>query len=154
MPSIVIISIMYLKLKFSGVPKKEEYKTRLRKLNWAVLIWSVGRLLRAVTSLWDMNAFSAMVLEMRTFEQADVQVNKKTNFIGMTLQEDQLNLLIPMSLIVVYLFVEIVPIWITSDGNFIDIFLNPNFLMEQKDLIAPLLLQEEASQKKLLDQAA
>jgi hypothetical protein len=33
LPSVVVISIIYLKCKFSGIPKRDEYKTRLKKLN-------------------------------------------------------------------------------------------------------------------------
>jgi hypothetical protein len=45
-----------------------------------------------------------------------------------------------MSLILIFLVVEIWPIWIVLDGNFVDIFLKVSVLIEQKDLKAPLLL--------------
>lgn len=52
-PGILVMSIFYLKCKFSGVPKRDEYKSRLRKLNWVVALWSCARLIRAISSLWD-----------------------------------------------------------------------------------------------------
>lgn len=47
-----------------------------------------------------------------------------------------------MSLIVIFLLVEIWPIAYTLDGNFVDVFLKYMALIEQKDLIAPLMLQD------------
>ena len=44
-----------------------------------------------------------------------------------------------MLLIVIFLIVEIWPIWVILDGNFVDIFLKYSVLIEQKDLKAPLL---------------
>ncbi len=35
-----------------------------------------------------------------------------------------------MALIVVYMIVEILPIWIVLDGNFIDIFIKFSFLID------------------------
>jgi hypothetical protein len=40
------------------------------------------------------------------------------------------SLVIPMSLIVIFIFVEIWPIWYVLDGNFIDIFLKYSVLIE------------------------
>ena len=45
-----------------------------------------------------------------------------------------------MMLIVCYVLVEIVPIWLVLDGNFVDIFLKFDALF--KDLISPLLLND------------
>ena len=45
-----------------------------------------------------------------------------------------------MSLIVIFILVEIWPIAYTLDGNFVDVFLKYMVLIEQKDLIAPLML--------------
>ena len=45
-----------------------------------------------------------------------------------------------MMLIVCYTIVEIVPIWLVLDGNFVDIFLKFDALF--KDLISPLLLSD------------
>jgi hypothetical protein len=45
-----------------------------------------------------------------------------------------------MTLIVEYIIVEILPIWIVLDGNFVDIFIKFSVLIEQKDLMAPLLI--------------
>lgn len=45
-----------------------------------------------------------------------------------------------MMLIVIFLVVEIWPMWVVLDGNFIDIFIKYQVLIEQKDLRAPLLL--------------
>ena len=64
MPISVLISILYLKCKFSGVPKRDEFKHRLKKLNMAVLIWSMSRFIRAISSLWDANLFFGMMLEL------------------------------------------------------------------------------------------
>ena len=50
-----------------------------------------------------------------------------------------------MALIATYLIVEIIPIWIVSDGNFVDIFLKTEYLMEQKDLVRPLLDESNPS---------
>lgn len=49
-------------------------------------------------------------------------------------------LIIPMVLILIFLIVEIWPIWVVLDGNFVDIFLKVSVIIEQKDLKAPLLL--------------
>ena len=56
--------------------------------------------------------------------------------------EEKVSLIIPMSLIVIFMLVEIWPIFYTLDGNFVDIFLKYTALIEQKDLIAPLMLQD------------
>lgn len=45
-----------------------------------------------------------------------------------------------MVLIVIFLVVEIWPIWVVLDGNFVDIFIKYEVIIEQKDLKAPLLL--------------
>jgi len=47
-----------------------------------------------------------------------------------------------MFIIVMFLIVEVWPLWYVLDGNFIDIFLKYRVLLEQKDLLSPLLLQE------------
>lgn len=39
-----------------------------------------------------------------------------------------------MMLIVIFLVVEIWPMWVVLDGNFIDIFIKYSVLIEQKDL--------------------
>ena len=52
-PGLTIVLVFYLKCKFSGIPRKDEFKNRLKKLNWAVTIWSFTRITRAITSLWD-----------------------------------------------------------------------------------------------------
>jgi hypothetical protein len=41
-----------------------------------------------------------------------------------------------------FLIVEVWPLWYVLDGNFIDIFLKYRVLLEQKDLLSPLLLEE------------
>ena len=64
MPTSVLISILYLESKFSGWPKREEYKHRLNRLNIGVFIWSISRYMRAVSSLWDANLFFGMMLEL------------------------------------------------------------------------------------------
>jgi hypothetical protein len=46
-----------------------------------------------------------------------------------------------------FLVVEIWPIWVVMDGNFVDIFLKHSVLIEQKDLMAPLLLASDAGNK-------
>jgi hypothetical protein len=45
-----------------------------------------------------------------------------------------------MLIIVMFLIVELWPLWFVLDGNFIDIFLKYRVLLEQKDLLSPLLL--------------
>lgn len=45
-----------------------------------------------------------------------------------------------MLIIVMFLIVEIWPLWLVLDGNFTDIFLKYSVLLEQKDLLSPLLL--------------
>jgi len=47
-----------------------------------------------------------------------------------------------MFIIVMFMIVEVWPLWYVLDGNFIDIFLKYRVLLEQKDLLSPLLLQE------------
>lgn len=47
-----------------------------------------------------------------------------------------------MFIIVMFLIVEVWPLWHVLDGNFIDIFLKYKVLLEQKDLLSPLLLQD------------
>ncbi len=47
-----------------------------------------------------------------------------------------------MYIIVMFLIVEVWPLWYVLDGNFIDIFLKYRVLLEQKDLLSPLLLEE------------
>ncbi len=47
-----------------------------------------------------------------------------------------------MYIIVMFLIVEVWPLWYVLDGNFIDIFLKYRVLLEQKDLFSPLLLEE------------
>jgi hypothetical protein len=47
------MSLVWLKCKFSGVPRIDEFKSKLSKLLMAVLVWSFARLFRGITSLWD-----------------------------------------------------------------------------------------------------
>ena len=65
LPTVMVAFIIYLKCKFSGVPKREEYKSRLDKLECAVMIWSFTRFVRAVSRLWDVNLFFGMMLELK-----------------------------------------------------------------------------------------
>ena len=65
LPTVMLTFIIYLKCKFSGVPKREEYKSRLDKLECAVMVWSFTRIVRAVSSLWDVNLYFGMMLEMK-----------------------------------------------------------------------------------------
>ena len=64
LPLIMIISVIYLRFKFSGIPKRDEYKSRMKKLHWAVILWSVMRLTRAITSIWDINILFGMFIDM------------------------------------------------------------------------------------------
>lgn len=137
-PCLLSCWVLYLKCKFSGVPCKEEYKKRLSKLNYAIVVWTVGRFLRAVSSLWDTKALMEMMLELRFRQQRsgtpeNADATKDSN-------SDRQGLIVPMLLIVCYVIVEIIPIWTVLDGNFVDIFLKFDVLV--KDLIAPLLLQD------------
>lgn len=77
MPAILVTSIFYLKCKFSGVPKRDEYKSRLRKLNWVVALWSLARLIRAISSIWDVNLFFGMMIEMNKPAGADGSAQNK-----------------------------------------------------------------------------
>ena len=140
LPGIVLISIMYLQCKFSGVPTINEFKSRFKKLHFAVLIWSFTRLARAISSIWDINILFGMMLEIKTSgknevhnHQLDIQQIKNNTAILVT----------PMCLIVLFFLVEIWPIWYVLDGNFVDNFLRPDVLIEQKDLgnlTTPLLV--------------
>lgn len=64
-PCLLSCWVLYLKCKFSGVPCKEEYKKRLKKLNNAIFVWTLGRFLRAISSLWDTKALMEMMIELR-----------------------------------------------------------------------------------------
>ena len=64
LPSLAVLSVFYLQCKFSGVPKRDEYKSRLKKLHVAVIIWSITRFARAVTSLWDINLLFGMMINI------------------------------------------------------------------------------------------
>lgn len=63
-PCLLIIWVLYLKCKFSGVPCQDDYKKRLRKLNSAIFVWTIGRFLRAVSSLWDTKVLMLMMFEL------------------------------------------------------------------------------------------
>ena len=81
-----------------------------------------------------------MMLEIKTSgknevhnHQLDIQQIKNNTAILVT----------PMCLIVLFFLVEIWPIWYVLDGNFVDNFLRPDVLIEQKDLgnlTTPLLV--------------
>ena len=133
-PCLLSCWVLYLKCKFSGVPCKEEYKKRLKKLNNAIFVWTLGRFLRAISSLWDTKALMEMMIELR---QTDTHKKEIKDSGSVT---DEKGLIVPMLLIVCYILVEIIPIWTVLDGNFVDIFLKFDILV--KDLIAPLLLQD------------
>jgi hypothetical protein len=64
LPSLAIIGILHLMCKFSGIPKREEYKSRLKKLQWASLMWSITRFIRAITSIWDINMLFGMMVNI------------------------------------------------------------------------------------------
>ena len=124
LPSLAVISVMYLQCKFSGVPKRDEYKSRLKKLHVAVIIWSITRFARAVTSLWDINLLFGMMVNI-----SDPNGVKESNHKDMYTNDTTI-LIIPMLLIVIFLVVEIWPIWVILDGNFVDIFLKYSVLIE------------------------
>jgi len=79
-----------------------------------------------------------MMLEIRN-QKGNENVTHIVKENGINLDDGAL-LIIPMLLIVLFLVVEIWPIWIVLDGNFIDIFLKYQVLIEQKDLMTPLML--------------
>jgi len=79
-----------------------------------------------------------MMLEIRN-QKGNENVTHIVKESGINLDDGAL-LIIPMLLIVLFLVVEIWPIWIVLDGNFIDIFLKYQVLIEQKDLMTPLML--------------
>lgn len=120
-PSLVLMSLVWLKCKFSGVPRIDEFKSKLAKLLMAVLVWSFARLIRGITSIWDIELLFGMMFEIHTVPE--VEERKDTSV-----------LFIPMALIVMFLVVEIWPIWVVLDGGFVDIFLKQSVLIEQKDL--------------------
>jgi len=132
-PSILVMSIFYLKCKFSGIPKRDEYKSRLRKLNWVVALWSFARLIRAISSIWDVNLFFGMMLEMNKpskAEKAEEIKDMSSEDTDPKKEDGGVNLAAPMTLIVIFLVVEIWPIWLVLDGNFVDIFLKYSVLIE------------------------
>jgi hypothetical protein len=73
------------------------------------------RYLKAITSLWDANLFFGLMFEV---DSGEADVPKMTQ------------MMVPMLLIVIFVFVEIWPIWYVLDGNFIDIFLKYSVLIE------------------------
>ena len=134
MPSVVIGSVCYLNCKFSGIPKIDAFKSRLRKINIAVLIWSLTRITRAVTSLWDINFFFLMMFDLNFNKGVRAQPPAAAES-GPVLQ-----LFVPMIMIVIFCTVELWPIWYVLDGNFVDVFLKQSVLMDEKDLKTPILL--------------
>lgn len=134
LPTIVIASVLYLQCQFSGVPRREEFKSRLKMIQWAVSVWSVTRLVRAISSIWDIEMLFGMMLELNDKESLDAQISKN----GLEMENSKV-LIVPMLLIVIFLVVEIWPIWVVLDGNFVDIFLKYQVLIEEKDLRIPLL---------------
>lgn len=130
LPSLAVIGLIHLICKFSGIPKREEYKSRLKKLQTASIIWSCTRFARAITSLWDINLLFGMMINI---SQSSTSKDQKVT-------DSSAVLIIPMVLILIFLIVEIWPIWVVLDGNFVDIFLKVSVIIEQKDLKAPLLL--------------
>ena len=94
-----------------------------------------------------MNLFFGMMLEMNKLSSGFNAASDSVESVSAPDNDDQLkggspNLAAPMTLIVIFLVVEIWPIWLAHDGNFVDIFLKYDVLIEQKDLRAPLLLQD------------
>ena len=136
LPSLAVLSVFYLQCKFSGVPKRDEYKSRMKKLHMAVWVWSITRFMRAVTSLWDINLLFGMMINISDPTGSKSKALDKAKQLDLN---DTTILIIPMLLIVIFLVVEIWPIWVILDGNFVDIFLKYSVLIEQKDLQAPLL---------------
>ena len=61
LPSLVVLSVLYLNCRFSGVPKREEYKSRLKFMHWAIGVWSVTRITRAILGVWDTSVFQGML---------------------------------------------------------------------------------------------
>ena len=117
MPSVVIGSVCYLNCKFSGVPKIDAYRSRLKTINVAVMIWSLTRITRAVTSLWDLDLFLVVMFDLPKKAGADPAVSTSGDS-GPILQ-----LFVPMIMIVIFCTVELWPIWHVLDGNFVDVFL-------------------------------
>lgn len=142
MPSLVLFQVLHLKCKFSGVPTKDEFKHRLKKLQTAVFIWTVSRFIRAVLGLWDADLFFDMMVELGV-SPAREQEEK----VGLReIDYSEANLYIPMSLIVGYLTVELFPLFYVLDGSFSDVFLRQSVLIEKNDLSAPFLLQDSHNQ--------
>ena len=55
---------------------------------------------------------------------------------------DPQNLVVPMLLIVIFVIVEIWPIWHVLDNHFIDFLLEPEYLLHSKDIVEGLLKQD------------
>lgn len=134
MPTIVIFSLCYLNCKFSGIPKIDAYKSRLKKMNLAVMIWSMTRITRAITSLWDQDIFLGGITSITgNKESTDSAAVNSSN-----------SILMAMLMIVIFCTVELWPIWYVLDGNFVDIFLKQSVLIDDKDLNTPFLSRENS----------
>lgn len=119
MPTIVMSSLCYLNCKYSGIPKIDSYKSRLKKMNMGVIIWSTTRLTRAVTSIWDQDIFIGGMTDITGSKTHELS----TNSIGKTTTHNSNNIGMSMLMIVIFCVVELWPIWYVLDGNFVDIFL-------------------------------
>lgn len=56
---------------------------------------------------------------------------------------DPRNLVVPMMIILIFIVVEIWPIWHVLDGDFIDFLLKPDYLLQSKDIIEGLINDPE-----------
>lgn len=138
MPSIVLCSLCYLNCKYSGIPKIDAYKSRLKKMNMAVMIWSITRLTRAVTSIWDQDIFIGGMTDITGRRNHQMSTGKSG--------ESSNTILMSMLMIVIFCTVELWPIWYVLDGNFVDIFLKREFIIDEKDLNTPFLERESSFQ--------
>ena len=97
-------------------------KSRLKNIKRAVLIWTLTRLLRALIQYFFADLFYGYIFVAK-------EVKKKGNS----------NLYIPMLTILVFIVVDIWPMWHVLDGSFVDILLTKKELMYYKDITEPML---------------
>lgn len=98
----VIVLMLWFQCKFSGLPNTKFGAEKVKYLTVAVLIWSIARVLSSVNGMY----LSRQVLEIvRCWQHPNLDDN---NFLS-------------MQTIVIYLMVEIIPIMIITDTNFLSV---------------------------------
>lgn len=123
-PAIVFIIMFVYALQFSGSPLRSEiYSQKLKVLHIAVFIWSLARILRALCGMYESKLFYGMILGLS---------DKAHN-----------NFFVPMTLIIVFLVIEIGPFLLVLDWGFME-----NFVLEpvNPSLTEPLYESRQHSQ--------